>query len=95
MNLRTLAITVVASLLFASAVFGQTVQVTGKITALTDTQITIQSGTDSWTIKRDATTKVTSGTLSVGQTVTLQCVSPDAQKKEDPAASPSPSAASE
>jgi hypothetical protein len=90
MNVKNLAITVVAALLFGSAAFGQTIQVTGTVTAVTDAQITIQSGTESWTIKRDATTKVTSGTLSVGKVVTVQCVAPDAQKKEAPQVQPSP-----
>ena len=93
MNVKNLAITVVAALLFGSATFGQTIHVTGEVTAVTDAQITLKSGTDSWTIKRDATTKVTSGTLSVGQMVTVQCVAPDAQKKEEPQVQPSPTAA--
>jgi hypothetical protein len=95
MNVTNLAATVVAALLFGSASFGQTIQVTGKVTAVTDAQITLQNGTDSWTIKRDATTKVTSGTLSVGQMVTVQCVAPDAQKKEAPQLQPSPTPAGE
>jgi hypothetical protein len=33
---------------------------------------------------------VTSGTLSIGNVVTVQCVSPDAQKKEEPQSQPTP-----
>jgi hypothetical protein len=93
MNLKTLAGVIVAASFFISAAFGQTVQISGTVSALTDSQITLQSGSDSWTVKRNTTTKVTSGTLSVGQMVTVQCVSPDAQKKEGPSLSPTPTAA--
>jgi hypothetical protein len=47
---------------------------------LTDAQITMTSGKDTWLIKRDSTTTVISGTLAVANTVTVQCVSADAQK---------------
>ncbi len=80
MNLKNLMAIIVAALLFGNAAFGQTVQVTGNVSALTDAQITMTSGKDTWQIKRDSTTTVTSGTLAVGNTVTVQCLSADVQK---------------
>jgi hypothetical protein len=80
MNLKNLASAVIAVSLFGSVAFGQTIQVTGTVTTLTDTQISLLCGPDTWNIKKDATTNVTSGTLSVGNMVTVQCLSADAQK---------------
>jgi hypothetical protein len=93
MNPKALAIAVVVASLFGSTAFSQTINVSGRVTALTGSQITVQSGTNSWTIQRTATTTVTSGNLSVGQMVTIQCAAPDAQKKEEPAIQPTPTPA--
>ncbi len=46
-------------------------QVTGPVTAVTDTSITVMKGKDPWTVSRDANTKVT-GTLAVGSKVTIK-----------------------
>jgi hypothetical protein len=83
-NLKTLAGVIVAASLFSSAAFGQTLQITGTVSGVTDTQITMKSGTDTWTIKRTATTKVTAGNLTVGSVVTVLCLSMDAHKNEGP-----------
>ena len=80
MNIKNLAAMMVAALLAANAAFGQTVTVQGQVAALTDAQITLMSGKDTWQIKRDSTTTVTTGTLAVGNTVTVQCASADATK---------------
>ena len=80
MKIMKLAAVMVAALLAANAAFGQTVTVTGNVTGLSDTYITLTSGPDSWNIKRNPTTIVTTGTLAVGNTVTVQCLSADAQK---------------
>jgi hypothetical protein len=80
MKIKNLAAVIAAALLAANAAFGQTVTVIGTVTTLTDAQISLQCGPDTWNIKRDATTSVTSGTLSVGNMVTVQCLSADAQK---------------
>jgi hypothetical protein len=80
MNLKNLMAIVVAALLFGNAAFGQTVQVAGTVAALTDAQITMTSGKDTWLITRDSTTTVVSGTLAMGNTVTVQCLSADVQK---------------
>ena len=80
MKITKLATLIAATLLAANAAFGQTVTVTGNVTGLSDTYITLTSGPDTWNIKRNTTTIVTVGTLAVGNTVTVQCLSADAQK---------------
>lgn len=80
MKIKNLAAMIAAALLATNAAFGQTITVTGNVTALTDAQITLLCGPDTWNINRDATTSVTNGTLSVGNTVTVQCASIDARK---------------
>jgi len=80
MNIKNVAAIVAAALLVANAAFGQTVTVTGQVTALSDAQISVLCGPDSWTIRRTATTIVTNGTLAMGNTVTVQCLSTDAMK---------------
>ncbi len=80
MNLKNLLAIIVAALLFGNAAFGQTVQVAGTVAALTDAQITMTLAKDTWLIKRDPTTSVITGTLAVGNTVTVQCLSVDVQK---------------
>ena len=82
----------IAGCLLASSAFAQTVQISGTVIAVTGSQIVVQSGTDSWTIKRNSNTKVTHGKLSVGSRVTVECVAPDAQRKEAPALTPAPGA---
>jgi hypothetical protein len=80
MNAKYLATIIVAAFLAVNAAFGQTVTVTGQVTALTDAQISLASGSDLWNINRTATTSVTNGTLAIGNTVTVQCASADARK---------------
>ena len=81
MNIKNLAAMTMAALLAASAVFGQTVTVTGTVKTFTDADMTLLSGKDTWLIKRTSTTTVTSGTLAQGSTVTVQCASGDATKQ--------------
>lgn len=76
--------------MLVGVVFGQTVQITGTVAAVTDTQITVQSGTDTWTIKRSSTTNVTSGKLTIGSAVTVKCESTDAHKNEKANTGPTP-----
>jgi hypothetical protein len=80
MNPKYLAAMIVAALLAVNAAFGQTVTVTGQVQTLSDVQIGLASGSDLWNIRRTSTTTVTNGTLAVGNTVTVQCASGDAQK---------------
>ena len=63
-------------------VFGQAMEVTGKVTAVTNNMITT---TGVWQVTRGSDVKVT-GDLKVGGTVTINCSQTDAQKKEGPAA---------
>ena len=79
MKIKSLAV-MAAALLVANAAFGQTITVMGQVSTLTDTQISLLCGPDTWNIKRNATTTVTNGTLAVGNSVTVQCLSTDAQK---------------
>jgi hypothetical protein len=80
MNIKKLAPMIAAALLAANAAFGQTVSISGTVTVFTDAQISLTSGSDLWNIVRNSTTTVTSGTLAVGNTVTVQCASADATK---------------
>lgn len=49
----------------------KTYQVTGPVTALTDSVITVSKGKESWEVARDSSTKVT-GDLKVGSKVTIE-----------------------
>ena len=82
MKLKTLMGIIAAGCVFSSAAFGQTLLLTGTVTALTDSQITMKCGPDIWTIKRDSNTTVTIGNLSIGAAVTVQTISPNAHKQE-------------
>jgi hypothetical protein len=80
MKTHYLAAVMIAAFLAVNAAFGQTVSITGNVTAFTTAQISLSCGPDLWNIQRTSTTTVTSGTLAVGSTVTVQCASGDAQK---------------
>jgi len=89
-----LSLIVAVSIALSSTMFAQIVQMTGTVKAFTSSMITVQkTNGEQWNIARTSTTKVTSGELKVGSTATLSYNAPDAQKKEDPAVSPSPTAA--
>lgn len=90
MNLKTSVGIIAAACVFSSVAFGQAVQITGTVTALTDTQITLKIGSDTWVINRTSSTKTTSGSLKIGSVVTIQCASPDAHKNEGPMLTPTP-----
>ena len=94
MKTKSLAALFAALCLFTHVAFGQTLEITGTVTAVTATQITLQSGTDTWTIKRSQTTSVTSGALTVGSTATVKCASPDAHKNEGVLSAPTATPAS-
>ncbi len=49
----------------------KTYQVTGPITEINDTTVTVDKGGEKWTLQKDATTKVT-GELKVGTKVTIK-----------------------
>ncbi|MBV9127547.1 MAG: hypothetical protein JO117_05610 [Verrucomicrobia bacterium] len=56
----------------ASAAAPDKYQVTGSVTALTDTTITVLKGKESFEMNRDASLKVTGGELKIGAKVTVQ-----------------------
>jgi hypothetical protein len=80
MNIKNLAAMMVAALLAANAAYGQTLTIPGTVNTLTSAQIGLGVGPDLWNIQRTSTTTVTSGTLAVGNTVTVQCAYADATK---------------
>ncbi len=93
MNLKNIILITAGTALLSTAAFGQSMQLKGKVVGLTKTEITLQSGSDTWTIARNAGTSISMGTLRLGSSVTLQCNTPDAHKNETPPASaPSPAA---
>ena len=79
MKLKILMGAIVGCLLISGA-FGQNLQITGTVTGLTHTQITLLSDGQTWTIKRTSST--TPHSLTMGDTVTVRCKSPDGQKRE-------------
>jgi hypothetical protein len=85
---------VAGSVALSSMAFAQIVSMTGTVKAVTTSTITVQRTTgEVWDIARTSTTQVTSGELKVGSMVTVSYNAPDAQKKETPAVTPTPSAA--
>ena len=93
MKLKTLLGLMVGGCFLGSVVFGQTTQFTGVVCSITKDEVTLQPNNDkqhSWTIKRTSNTTVSSGSLTVGATVTIECPSPDAHKNETPCTPPSP-----
>ncbi len=86
MKIKGLANLIVAgSLALSGVVFAQAMEVTGKVTAVTNNMVTVQTTTGVWQVTRGSDVKVT-GDLKVGSTVTINCSQTDAQKKEGPAA---------
>ncbi len=71
------------SLALSSSVFGQAIDLTGKVLTVTNNMITVQTTSGVWEVTRGSGVKVT-GDLKVGATVTINCNAPDAQKKEAP-----------
>lgn len=80
MKLKNLAAMIAVALLTTNAVFGQTLTITGSVATLSTASIGLNCGPDLWNIQRTSTTTVTSGTLAVGNNVTVQCASADATK---------------
>jgi len=72
LSVKTCLLTLALISGFASSAFADShnYQVTGPVTAVSDTSITVQKGKDPWTVSRDANTKVT-GDLKVGSKVTI------------------------
>jgi len=65
-------ISLVVVFLLAVAAGPKTYQVTGKITAVTDTVVTVEkSNQEVWEVARTADLKITGGALAVGAKVTI------------------------
>ena len=77
------SLVVAGSIALSSALFAGTMDISGKVTAVTNDMITVQSDTGTWNVTRAAGVKVT-GELKVGSTVTVHCNETDAQKRETP-----------
>jgi hypothetical protein len=85
MNTKVFVGIAMAVCIFNTVALGQTpttIQLSGKVNAVDNSTITLQSGTDNWTINRTATTSVTSGNLTIGATITVKCLPTDAHKNE-------------
>lgn len=82
MNLKTLCALIATTFVFCSALFGETVNLTGTVVSVTDSKIVLLSGKEEWTIDRGDDTTVSSGKLEVGSTVSIQTVSTNAHKNE-------------
>ncbi len=63
--------------------FAGTMDISGKVIAVTSSMITVQADTGTWNVTRGSDVKVT-GKLKVGSTVTIHCNETDAQKREAP-----------
>lgn len=82
MNTKVFVAIALALCVFNTVALGQTVEITGKVSAVDKDKITLESGSISWTINRTSTTSVTNGNLSVGASITVKCNPADAHKNE-------------
>lgn len=78
---KWLRLVAVVSLVLGSLAFGQATTMTGKVLAVTNNAITLQTDNGVWQITRNMGVRV-DGELKVGGTVTVTYNAPDAQKKE-------------
>ena len=83
MKVKILTCAVVAECMLGGIAFGQTLTITGTICSCNSKQLIVQEGTHYYIVKRTPSTSVV-GTCSPGSAVTVQCKSPDAQRKEGP-----------
>jgi hypothetical protein len=71
----------IAGCILCSVAFGQTQQIKGTLCSFDASKITLQSGPDTWDITRTDSTKIISGTLKVGTTITVEFKTTDRAKK--------------
>ena len=62
---------------------GQTLTIAGSVCSCDRKQVVLQEGTHHWMVQRTSNT-VIDGACAPSSTVTVQCKSPDAQRKEGP-----------
>jgi len=95
MKKKMLTGAIVAGSMFGGLVFGQSLQLLfATVTCITSTQIEVQCDGQTWVVKRTPSTSTNPTSPTVGAIVTVQCKSPDAQRKESPTWTPSPCTAS-
>ena len=81
MNPKVFTCVVVAGCMLSVIASGQTLTISGSVCSCDSKSITVQEGTHYYVIKRTAATSI-DGACSSGSNVTVQCKSPDAQRKE-------------
>ena len=88
MKMKSLLSLALAGSLALSSAFAETGEMTGTVVGFNSDSLRVQKREDVWVIKRGAATKVT-GTVRVGETVTVTYNKEDA-KKEEPRPTPRP-----
>jgi hypothetical protein len=81
MKAKIFTCTIVAGCMLAGIAFGQTLTIAGTVCSCTSKQVTVQEGTHYWIVQRTPSTTI-DGACTPGSSVTIQCKSPDAQRKE-------------
>ncbi len=92
MKAKILLYAVVAGSMLHAAAFGQSLQLLfANVTCITSNQIEVQCDGQTWVVKlTPGSTTLNPPSPTVGSKVTIQCKSPDAQRKESPTWTPSP-----
>src|SRR5215467_12201007 len=92
MKTRILVCVVLAGSMLGAVAFGQSLQLLfATVTCITSNQIEVQCDGQNWVVKlTPGTTTLNPPAPTVGSKVTIQCKSPDAQRKESPTWTPSP-----
>jgi hypothetical protein len=67
--------------MLGTAAFGQTLTISGSVCACDSKSVTVQEGTHYYIVQRTPGTSI-DGACAPGSNVTVQCKSPDAQRKE-------------
>ena len=72
---------IVAGCMLSGIASGQTLTISGSVCSCDSKSITVQEGTHYYIVKRTTGTSI-DGACAPGSNVTVQCKSPDAQRKE-------------
>jgi len=89
MKVKILIGAVFAGCILGSLAFAQSLQIKGNVSSVNDTQVEVQCDGATWVIKLTPSTTVTPAP-TLGTTVTVQAKCPDAQRKENPIGTPTP-----
>src|SRR5215471_7086691 len=91
MRAKIFIYTVLIGSVLGGLVFGQSLQLSGTVTCRTSNQIELQCDGNNWIVKIVPDSKtITPPSAPPGATATVQCKSPDAQRKEKPTWTPAP-----